>query len=187
MKIRNGMEADYQMALTEEKYNEIINYAQQKRAQMFSAINDGDKQRLNTICRKNVPVIRRILNWLKTQDVKMQAAYEMGCLHGSIMCMEQVMYTKSIEERIESEHEDKFRYIHHLDKIIKVLYSNGPQSHTDLSKVFQMNPSTLTETMKNILPENLILVSTSGKYKVYSLSDKGRHYAQSILKKVANC
>lgn len=169
-------------ASSEEKYNELMNYAQQKRTQMFSAINDGDKQRLNTICRKNMPIIRRILNWLKTQDAKMQAAYEMGCLHGSIMCMEQVMYTKSTEERIESEYEAKFRYIQHLDEIIKVIYSNGPQSNIDLSKALQMNPSTLAETMKNILPENLLLVSTSGKYKVYSLSDKGRHYVQRVFK-----
>ena len=170
-------------ALSEKQYEEMIHYSEKCRLSIFSAWSEENKALVKRIIHACEKTLRFFSEWIKSQNVQSQMIYELGCLRGVISSISHVIYCEQKKEEIASldhEYRSKLQYVNHLVDIVKILDKEGSLSHTDLCQKLRMNQSTLSEAMKKILAESVITSTISGKYKVYSLTDQGRHYARYI-------
>lgn len=173
-------ELNIQEAIKKQEYDRLTEYAQENSNLILTAWNDGNRTMLARRLNKGSTVIQRLSTWLKHQNSLVQAVFELGSLKGTISGLKQAHYIVSKKEDIAKEHQYRYRYIPHLEKIVDILAVHGSLSHSDLAYFIKMKSSTLTEVMKRILPEKLVNTSSLGKYKIYSLSDQGRHYAHFL-------
>lgn len=173
-------ELNVKEAIEKQEYGRLIEYAQENSNLIQTAWNDGDHTLLVKRLNKGSIVIQRLTSWIKHQNHFIQAVFELGSLKGTISGLKQAHYIVSKEEDIAKEHQQRYRYIPHLEEIIDTLADHGSLSHSDLANTIKMKSSTLTEVMKRVLPEKLVNTSSLGKYKIYSLSDQGRHYAHFL-------
>ena len=171
---------DVKEALTHKEYDKITDYFKQSRYELFAAWSEGNRALVKKYISLLENVMRRISFLMKSLDKFGHMIYEMGCLTGAISSISHVLYCAQKEEDSVAAYRSKLQYINHLSEIVKALDKEGPMSHTDLSAKLKMNVSTLSEAMKKVLAEDVIVSTISGKYKVYSLTDRGRHYAKYL-------
>ena len=167
-------------ALAAQKNEELINYSKKGRNKLLAAWNDDDKSLVRKLIGSYESVLNRFSKWIASLDIASRMIFELGCLQGMVSGISQVLYCEKRQEEAAVAYKGGLQYVTHLSEIVKILEKEGPLSHTDLSKKLQMKQSTLTEAMKKILIEGVVTSTTSGRYKVYSLNDKGLHYAKYL-------
>lgn len=167
-------------ALAEQKNEELIHYSKKSRNKLLAAWNDDNKTLVRKLIGSYESVLNRFSRWITSLDMFSRMIFELGCLQGMVSCISHVLYCEKKQEEADTAYKGRLQYITHLSDIVKTLANEGSLSHTDLSKRLQMKPSTLSEAMKKIMIEDVVASTTSGKYRVYSLTDKGIHYAKYL-------
>lgn len=167
-------------ALAERKNEELINYSKKGRYKLLAAWNDDDKSLVRKLIGSYESVLNRFSKWIASLDISSRMIFELGCLQGMVSGISHVLYCEKRQEEADVAYKGGLQYITHLSEIVKIIEKEGPLSHTDLSKKLQIKQSTLTEAMKKILIEDVVTSTTSGRYRVYSLTDKGLHYAKYL-------
>lgn len=163
-------------AIENREYEKLEEYSKESSDLLLAAWNDENESLLMSRISGVLSTFQRLGKWLRAQDGFFQAIFNLGVLKGTASTLKQVHYYLAKEKENLTDHQKSYRYIPHLAEILKIIAETGPMSHSDLSVALGLNPSTLTECMKKILPFELINVSSFGKYKVYSLTDQGRRY-----------
>lgn len=178
--LTGGPTVNVKEALSEERFEELITYSEKSRLGLLSAWSAENKtlvKKIINICEKT---LRYFSMWIKSQSIQNQMIYELGFLKGTVSSLSHAIYCEQKKEEAAADYRSRLQYISHLADIVKVLEKEGSLSHSDLAQKLMMKQPTLSEAMKKILMENVITTTTSGKYKVYSLTDQGRHYAQYL-------
>lgn len=115
------------------------------------------------------------------QAVSEHALIAVGKLIGSIETLEKIQYEN--EQNRAAFEQSKLLGTKHLDSIVQALATYGSLSQTQMCEMLSLQASTLSEALKKVRMTNLIQVSPYGKYKLYSLTEDGQRYSETLRKK----
>lgn len=115
------------------------------------------------------------------QAISDQALIAAGKLIGSIETLEKIQYEN--EQNRATFEQSKLLGTKHLDRIVQVLSTYGSLSQTQMCEMLALQASTLSEVLKKVRMTNLIQASPYGKYKIYSLTDEGQRYSETLRNK----
>lgn len=127
-----------------------------------------------------------ILKYFKTSlgSIRDSMLVDLGSLLGTIDSFSHLLYEQGQEQWTSSHINEVVATTKHLSEVVSALEVHGAMTHTELCTYLNMsNPSTLTEAMKKIIQTGVVQSRIAGKYKVYTLTDKGIRYGRSIRKK----
>lgn len=166
--------------LTEGRNQELVAYAEQSKYKLLSDWIGGDTESLQRELRLESALLVYAENLLQEIDDSRFAALKLGTLLGTVESLEKAQYEQNQRAWIHARF--SMYPVKHLPEIIHALETHGSMSHSELSAYLNMNPPTLSEAMKKILPTGALQSSTIGKYKIYSLSDAGIRYGKELRK-----
>lgn len=170
--------------LKEKKFNNLVEYAAKNKKALIACWNSQQRNDIELILRQLSARLSYFENSFDA-SAEFNAIYRLGTLLGTIECLENILYEEH-KNRLESvDLVQKGATIKHLNEVIKLLEKHGILTHSDLCHYLSLNPSTLSEAMKKILPTRTINITQEGKYKVYSLSDIGVRYGKAIRRNKA--
>lgn len=104
-----------------------------------------------------------------------------GKLIGSIETLEKIQYEN--EQNRAAFEQSKLLGTKHLDRIVQALATYGSLSQTQMCEILSLQASTLSEALKKVRITNLIHASPYGKYKMYSLTEDGQRYSETLRRK----
>lgn len=104
-----------------------------------------------------------------------------GKLIGSIETLEKIQYEN--EQNRAAFEQSKLLGTKHLDSIVQALATYGSLSQTQMCEMLSLQASTLSEALKKVRMTNLIQASPYGKYKLYSLTEDGQRYSETLRRK----
>lgn len=111
------------------------------------------------------------------RDKLQHAIFRLGALSGTLESFNYLMYENDRQQQTVEEFTKDIKCIKHLQDVVLLLDLYGDLTHSEISEKLGLNPPTLTEIMKKIIPTDLVRATVAGKYKLYSLSDVGRRLA----------
>lgn len=111
------------------------------------------------------------------QDKLQHAIFRLGALAGTLESFNYLMYENDRQQQTVEGFTKDIKCIKHLQDVVLLLDLYGDLTHSEISEKLGLNPPTLTEIMKKIIPTDLVRATVAGKYKLYSLSDVGRRLA----------
>lgn len=184
MKKNNRMPSlvDLSVSPDQQKYDEIARYADINIQNLIFDWLQMNYEDLRTSLLYDRSDVELFLA-LSENDSKSQSLVKVGSLLGTIGCLEKLLIDLSESKRLSEN--DNLR-IKHLPEVISALETHGSMTHTELCNYLQLKPSTLSEAMHKIQDTGFINVISSGKYKLYNLSDPGIRYGRFLRKKHSN-
>ena len=172
-------ELDLNTALKEELYDSIIEYVEENQRQLLAIAKRNETENLKKSLKLGTAILRYQEKLFKTEKSKL-SIYKLGVLSGSLDALNQLIYDSEQKQQTIDDFKESIKCVKHLRKIISLLDLYGSLTHSEISEKLNVNPPTLTEIMKKILPTTLVNVTSLGKYKLYSLTDQGRQLALHI-------
>lgn len=109
------------------------------------------------------------------------ALIAVGKLLGSIETLERIQYEN--EQNRAAFEQSKLLGTKHLDRVVQALATYGSLSQTRMCEMLSLQASTLSEILKKVRRTNLIQASPYGKYKLYSLTEDGQRYSETLRRK----
>lgn len=157
-------------------HEEIANYVKENSNHLFSIVSGERIEESQGIFRFGKTLTDEFEEDIVMGKDQLESIYKVGMLSGILKICLRIATEKSHQKSMEQEAEQYFSKISHLNQIVEIIGKNSGLTHTELSQKLDMNVSTLTECMKKIIETNLIEYRSVGRYKFYSLTDKGRRY-----------
>lgn len=170
---------DINRALEKQQYDLLIEYAEENQRQLISKAKQNESETLTKALKLATAILKFQEKHISSEKSK-YVLFKLGVLSGSIDVLNQMIYEKTQQSKTVNGFKDSIKCIKHLQNIISLLDLYGSLTHSEVSEKLKVNPPTLTEIMKKILPTALIEVTALGKYKLYSLTDEGRRLALYI-------
>ena len=167
---------DLNIALKEELHDSIIEYAEENQRQLLATAKRNETENLKKSLKLGTAIFRYQEKLFKTEKSKL-SIYKLGVLFGSVDALNQLIYDSDQKQETIDNFKESIKCVKHLKKIISLLDLYGSLTHAEMSEKLDINPPTLTEIMKKVLPTTLVNVTHAGKYKLYSLTDQGRQLA----------
>lgn len=115
------------------------------------------------------------------QAVSEHALIAVGKLIGSIETLEKIQYENEQNRAVFEQ--SKLLGTRHLDRVVQLLATYGSLSQTQMCEMLSLQASTLSEVLKKVRMTNLIQSSPYGKYKLYSLTEDGQRYSETLRRK----
>ena len=172
------------MELFDEKdYDEIIRYVQDNSDILLSLIKKEVIKDSNGLLRYEKAIIDELADEKICNNKEFESLYSLGFLSGIIKSCMCVAAEKRQLELLSVENEELYCRITYLDRVVEIVGKQKSISHTELAEELSIYSSTLSEAMKKILKTGLISYKRFGKYKLYSLTDKGVRYIRLLRKK----
>lgn len=163
-----------------ENYEKIIDCAEKTQTELIHNWQVKNKDELKYL----ILASSNILNFWFDSIVKNKlwtALVRCGAWIGTMETIERSVHEESMDLWIQKRIAKKISAIKHLSEILYLLEVRGVMTHSELVEELKLNhSSTLTEIMKKIADLELIVITKSGKYKLYSLTDVGIRYAKQI-------
>ncbi len=163
-----------------ENYEKIIDCAEKTQTELIHNWQVKNKDELKYL----ILASSNILNFWFDSIVKNElwtALVRCGAWIGTMETIERSVHEESMDLWIQKRIAKKISAIKHLSEILYLLEVRGVMTHSELVEELKLNhSSTLTEIMKKIADLELIVITRSGKYKLYSLTDVGIRYAKQI-------
>lgn len=113
-------------------------------------------------------------------DPKDFSVFRLGAFLGSIESYGNILYEKKKEQLAVDRVYKEGHTIKYLDDIVRLLENHGGLTHAELCRYLALKTSTLSEAIKKVRETGVINVHSSGKYKIYSLSDVGIRYGKYL-------
>ena len=170
---------DLNIALKEEQHDSIIEYAEENQRQLLTKAKLKETEVLKKSLKLGTAILRYQENLLKSEKSKF-SIYKLGVLSGSVDALNQLIYDSDQKQQTIDSFKERIKCVKHLKEIVSLLDLYGSLTHAEVSEKLSVNPPTLTEIMKKVLPTTLVNVTSLGKYKLYSLTDQGRRLALYI-------
>ena len=167
---------------TGELVKHLMDYIEKNKRIIYLEWQGEDYEYLEKTLAYGSMILRHFANSLDDESTQ-RALFEIGTLKGTVESFENLFYEKTEELRLLEANKKYFSSIKHLKDIIFVLETHGSVTHTELCNYLGMLPSTLSEAMKKVLETNLVLSSSAGKFRMYSLSEAGIKYGRLLRKK----
>lgn len=163
-----------------ENYEKIIDCADRTQAELVHNWQVQDQEELKFLMLAS----SNALNFWLDSIVKNKlwtALVRCGAWIGTLETIERFVHEKNMDLWLQKRIVKKISSIKHLPEILHLLEVRGMMTHSELAEKLNLNyPSTLTEIMKKIADLELITITKSGKYNLYSLTDAGIRYAKQM-------
>lgn len=163
-----------------ENYEEIMECADRTQTELIHDWQTKNKEELKYL----ILASRNVLNfWIDSiaKNKLWTALVRCGAWIGTLETIERSIYEENMDQWLQKRISKKISSIKHLPEILHLLEVRGVMTHSELAEKLNLNyPSTLTEIMKKIADLELIMITKSGKYNLYSLTDAGIRYAKQI-------
>lgn len=161
-------------------YEKIIDCADRTQAELVHNWQVQDQEELKFLMLTS----SNALNFWLDSIVKNKlwvALVRCGAWIGTLEAIERFVHEKNMDSWLQKRVAKKISSIKHLPEILHLLEVRGIMTHSELAEKLNLNyPSTLTEIMKKIADLELIVITKSGKYNLYSLTDAGIRYAKQM-------
>ena len=168
---------ELKQAIELENYDEIINYANQEKLLMLAAWNDQNmpvvKQRVSTL-QLFIHQVKRLLGLKDTKRDLM--LYEMGYLAGIAGGLSHILHYQNKMEEAAKIYNDRLSDVKYASTIVSWLGLSGCISQIDLEEKLNSMDSDVSKSLCKLFEEDLVSVTVSGNYKMYSLTDRGLWY-----------
>ena len=166
-------ELDLTLDLKKHRYDEIKEYVEENRRMVLSSWKTDEIDKLKKSLRFGSSLLSFQADRLQ-KDRRLFAVFKMGELSGTIDALNKLIYEKEQIKKVSEDFQREYKHIKHLTEIVVLLNLYGSLTHSEICEKLQFNAPTLTEIIKKIMPTKTINVTSAGKYKLYSLTDKGR-------------
>jgi DNA-binding MarR family transcriptional regulator len=173
---------DLRALIQQSRYQELINYAHEAKQEVFLKWLDGTSEELQQYLRYQSALLDEVPNLLRPEKSSF-AFLLLGSLMGTVESFERAHYETQQSQWTWDRLQEEGTSIKHLSQVVQMLEVNGAMTHKELSSSLKMNPPTLSEAMKKILETGAVQVSSSGKYKIYTLTDAGLRYGRDLRKR----
>lgn len=177
-KVQSGI--DIAQELAAKNYEKLIDYANEAQEELIHNWQVRNRKGLEHL----MLISRNILNFWTDSIVKKRlwvALVRCGAWIGTMETIEKSVYEESMDMWLQKRMARKISSIKNLPEILQLLEIKGVMTHGELTEELGLNhASTLTEIMKKIADLELIEISRSGKYHLYSLTDAGVRYARQL-------
>ena len=168
---------ELKQAIELENYDEVINYANQEKLLMLAAWNDRNipvvKQRISTL-QSFIQHVKKFLGFKETKRDLM--LYEIGYLAGIAGGLSHILHYQNKMEEAAKIYNDRLSDVKYASTIVSWLGLSGCISQIDLEKKLNSMDSDVSKALYKLFEEDLVSVTVSGNYKVYSLTDRGLWY-----------
>ncbi len=161
-------------------YEKVMDCADQTQTKLIHHWQLKDKEELKYLILTSNNVLNFWIDSIAKNKLWM-ALVRCGAWLGTLETIDRSVYEETMDSWLQKRVEKKISSIKHLPEIMHLLEVRGVMTHSELAEKLNLNyPSTLTEIMKKIADLELITITKSGKYKLYSLTDAGVRYAKQI-------
>ena len=175
-------ETDLGQMLQDRRYAVVSRYAAENTTLLLHKWTNETYEDLERSVRYGDSIMEFFCASIK-KNTKDRALFDLGGLFRAVKIFAVLLFNLGISHRLEERQEKELSGVKHLEDIIRALETHGSMTHTELSVYLQMNPSTLTEAMKKILETGTIQAISSGKYRLYSLTDTGVRLGRQLRRK----
>lgn len=163
-------------ALQAQNIDRLIEYVDENQHHISSQWVQNDLPRLRKTLRLGMAILSSQEQKIK-KDKTRHGIFRLGALLGTVESFNYLMYENDRQQQTVEVFKKDLKCIKHLQEIVLLLDLYGDLTHSEISEKLALNPPTLTEIMKKIIPTGLIYKTTAGKYKLYSLTEIGSRLA----------
>lgn len=173
-------ELDFEDSYQEEKYEDMIRASEENAQLLLSLCKASKQQEMEENIRFGSIMLGYFVRSLQ-EDIEKQAILAAGKLLGYMETLDRLQFAG--DQKVAAAQRAKRLGTKHLDEVIFALETHGTLTQEELSKILQLQKSTMSEALKKIRETELVQASSYGKYKIYSLTEEGIHYGAALRKK----
>lgn len=167
---------DLNTALQSQNFDSLNEYVDENQRNIAVEWVQNDLLRLRKILKLGSAILSPQEQKIK-KDRSQYAIFRLGALSGTLESFNYLMYERDNQQQTVEAYSKDIKCIKHLQDVVLLLDLYGELTHSEISEKLTLNPPTLTEIMKKIIPTELIRVTSAGKYKLYALTEIGRRLA----------
>lgn len=165
--------------LKKHEYVTLTQYASDNKEHIMDVWYNSDSSSFAQTVRYGNSQLKHFEHYLQ-KDSKDNAVFQLGSLMGVIKTLKEFFHAKEEENLNAKIYQKQISSTKHLKDIILLLEAHGIMTHSEICQNLELKESTLSEIMKKPASTNLILSTKAGKYKLYRLSDNGRHLSRQL-------
>ena len=181
MDVTKSLKKEPVKLFTKKDYEGLAEYAQSNQANLdYLWLNE--KKDVYTFLKYAMLRLTSFKKFIE-QSPELFSVFRIGEFFGAVESYEGIAY-KQQKDNLAYRYVCQFGHTtKYFNSIVKLLETNGPMTHTDISEKLGLIPSTLSEAMKRIVLSGAVYTEKSGKYKLYHLTDLGIQYGQALRRK----
>ena len=165
--------------LEKHEYVTLTQYASDNKEHIMDVWYNSDSSSFAQTVRYGNSQLKHFEHYLQKTS-KDNAVFQLGSLMGVIQTLKEFFHAKEEENLNAQIYQKQISSTKHLKDIILLLEAHGIMTHSEICQNLGLKESTLSEIMKKSASTNLILSTKAGKYKLYRLSDNGRHLSRQL-------
>ena len=178
-KVLDSFDFDLIGLFSEKQYDILKKYAYENQNKIMSYWTNNDFDSLQYILKYASSKLYFFESFLK-QNEELYSVFRMGALIGTNESYEKLRHEEQYNKIVAEAAFQSLNTIKYLDSITKLLERYGLLTHAEISNHLSLKTSTLTEAIKKIKDTGIINIQSSGKYKIYSLTDLGVRYGRFL-------
>ena len=165
--------------LEKHEYVTLTQYASDNKEHIMDVWYNSDSSSFAQTVRYGNSQLKHFEHYLQKTS-KDNAVFQLGTLMGVIKTLNEFFQVKEEENLNAKIYQKQISSTKHLKDIVLLLEAHGIMTHSEICQNLGLKESTLSEIMKKSASTNLILSTKAGKYKLYRLSDNGRHLSRQL-------
>ena len=165
--------------LEKHEYVTLTQYASDNKEHIMDVWYNSDSSSFAQTVRYGNSQLKHFEHYLE-KNSKGNAVFQLGTLMGVIKTLNEFFQVKEEENLNAKIYQKQISSTKHLKDIVLLLEAHGIMTHSEICQNLGLKESTLSEIMKKSASTNLILSTKAGKYKLYRLSDNGRHLSRQL-------
>lgn len=164
------------------QFQDLLDYAEERQQDIFAEWLERDEEDFRGILRYEYALLDETADFLHMDEPR-YAVLRLGSLLGTVESFERMFFERREDQWAQARFQKEAMQVKHLPEVVRALETHGAMFHAELGEHLGLNPSTLTEAMKKVLDTGAVQASSSGKYKIYTLTDAGLRYGRELRKK----
>lgn len=168
--------------LWSKEFKKLIKYSETNQKKLNSYWRNSNKDTVNLFLKYATTKLSFFEKSIESEE-QLYSIFKIGVLLGAIESYANILYENQHDQLVANKVYEECRTVKYLDDIVGLLESHGGLTHSDLVELLSIKTSTLSEAIKKVLATGLVDVRSSGKYKIYSLTDIGIRYGRFIRNK----
>lgn len=164
------------------QFRDLLDYAEERQQDIFAEWLERNEKDFWETLRYEYALLDETVDFLHTDEPR-YAVLRLGSLLGTVESFERILFEHREDQWAQARFQKEAVQIKHFPEVIRALETHGAMFHAELGEYLGLNPSTLTEAMKKVLDTGAVQASTSGKYKIYTLTDAGLRYGRELRRK----
>lgn len=161
------------------QYKNLLDYAEVNKKYLNNYWQNKNSEEIELFIKYALSKLSFFNKFVEKQE-QLYSIFRVGELLGAVESYANILYEKQYDQLTVNRIREERHTIKYLDDIVKLLECFGGLTHAELCEHLSLKASTLSEAIKKVLATGVIDFRSSGKYKIYSLTDAGIRYGRFI-------